>query len=155
MINEANTLDLDDLDDYQDVEIDPQEPQEPEPQEPQEPQEPNDEFDLTRELLTRQGISDINKIKFEEIRNTDLQRSLPYSVVGWFDYHFVEIEIELYVGEISVNITNNDGDSIIYESKCLCNNENFIIDISPLPSGLYIVYITINNTLYYGEITIE
>lgn len=97
----------------------------------------------------------VNKIKFEEIRNTDLQRSLPYSVVGWFDYHFVEIEIEQYVGEISVNITNNDGDSIIYESKYLCNNENLIIDISPLPSGLYIVYITINNTLYYGEITIE
>ena len=97
----------------------------------------------------------VNKIKFEEIRNTDLQRSLPYSVVGWFDNHFAEIEIEQYVGEISVNITNNDGDSIIYESKCLCNNENFIIDISSLPSGLYIVYITINNTLYYGEITIE
>ena len=66
MINEANTLDLDDLDDIQDVEIDPQEPQDPEPQEPQEPQEPNDDFDLTRELLTRQGISDINKIKFED-----------------------------------------------------------------------------------------
>lgn len=97
----------------------------------------------------------VNKIKFEEIRNTDLQRSLPYSVVGWFDYHFVEIEIEQYVGEISVNITNNDGDSIIYESKYLCNNENLIIDISSLHSGLYIVYITINNTLYYGEITIE
>ena len=97
----------------------------------------------------------VNKIKFEEIRNTDLQRSLPYSVVGWFDYHFVEIEIEQYVGEISVNITNNDGDSIIYESKYLCNNENLIIDISSLHSGLYIVYITINNRLYYGEITIE
>ena len=97
----------------------------------------------------------VNKIKFEEIRNTDLQRSLPYSVVGWFDYHFVEIEIDQYVGETNVLITNNDGDSIIYESKCLCNNENFIIDISSLPSGLYIVYITINNTLYYGEITIE
>ena len=67
MINEANTLDLDDLDDYQDVEIDDQqEPQEPEPQEPQEQEEPNDEFDLTRELLTRQGISDMNKIKFED-----------------------------------------------------------------------------------------
>lgn len=66
MINEANTLDLDDLDDIQDVEIDPQEPQDPEPQEPQEPQEPNDDFDLTKELLTRQGISDINKIKFED-----------------------------------------------------------------------------------------
>lgn len=97
----------------------------------------------------------VNKIKFEEIRNTDLQRSLPYSVVGWFDYHFVEIEIDQYVGETNVLITNNDGDSIIYESKYLCNNENFIIDISSLPSGLYIVYITINNTIYYGEITIE
>lgn len=66
MINEANTLDLDDLDDVQDVEIDSQEPQDTEPQEPQEPQEPNDDFDLTKELLTRQGISDINKIKFED-----------------------------------------------------------------------------------------
>lgn len=66
MINEANTLDLDDLDDIQDLEINPQEPQDPEPQEPQEPQEPNDDFDLTRELLTRQGISDMNKIKFED-----------------------------------------------------------------------------------------
>lgn len=66
MINEANALDLDDLDDIQDVEIDPQEPQDPEPQEPQEQQEPNDDFDLTRELLTRQGISDMNKIKFED-----------------------------------------------------------------------------------------
>ena len=75
MINEANTLDLDDLDDYQDVEIDPQEPQEPEPQEPQETQEPNDEFDLTRELLTRQGISDINKIKFEDESGAVVEKS--------------------------------------------------------------------------------
>lgn len=66
MINEANTLDLDDLDDIQDLEINSQEPQDSEPQEPQEPQEPNDDFDLTRELLTRQGISDMNKIKFED-----------------------------------------------------------------------------------------
>lgn len=66
MINEANTLDLDDLDDFQDPIIDEPEPQDPEPQEPQDPQEPTDEFDLTRELLTRQGISDMNKIKFED-----------------------------------------------------------------------------------------
>lgn len=66
MINEANTLDLDDLDDFQDPIIDEPEPQDPEPQEPQDPQEPIDEFDLTRELLTRQGISDMNKIKFED-----------------------------------------------------------------------------------------
>ena len=66
MINEANTLDLDDLDDVQDVEINVQEPQDSEPQEPQEPQEPNNDFDLTRELLIRQGISDMNKIKFED-----------------------------------------------------------------------------------------
>lgn len=66
MINEANTLDLDDLDDIQDPIIDEPEPQDPELQEPQDPQEPTDEFDLTRELLTRQGISDMNKIKFED-----------------------------------------------------------------------------------------
>ena len=66
MINEANTLDLDDLDDFQDPIIDEPESQDPEPQEPQDPQEPTDEFDLTRELLTRQGISDMNKIKFED-----------------------------------------------------------------------------------------
>lgn len=96
----------------------------------------------------------VNKIKFEEIRNTDLQRSLPYYVVGWFDNHSLEIEIDQYVGETNVRITNNDDYSIIYESKCLCDNENLIIDISSLPSGLYKVYITINNTLYYGEITL-
>lgn len=66
MTNEANTLDLDDLDDFQDPIIDEPEPQDSEPQEPQDPQEPTDEFDLTRELLTRQGISDMNKIKFED-----------------------------------------------------------------------------------------
>ena len=75
MINEANTLDLDDLDDIQDLEIDQQEPQDQEPQEPQESQEPNDEFDLTRELLTRQGISDINKIKFEDETGAVVERS--------------------------------------------------------------------------------
>ena len=75
MINEANTLDLDDLDDFQDPIIDEPEPQEPEPQEPQEPQEPTDEFDLTRELLTRQGISDINKIKFEDESGAVVEKS--------------------------------------------------------------------------------
>ena len=75
MINEANTLDLDDLDDYQDPIIDEPEPQEPEPQEPQDPQEPTDEFDLTRELLTRQGISDINKIKFEDESGAVVEKS--------------------------------------------------------------------------------
>lgn len=69
MINEANTLDLDDLDDYQDVEIDSTETQEEESQtqETQETEEQQtDDFDLTKELLTRQGISDMNKIKFED-----------------------------------------------------------------------------------------
>ena len=68
MINEANTLDLDDLD-YEDPITESSEEPEYEGQEPvveQEPDEQNAEFDLTRELLTRQGISDINKIKFED-----------------------------------------------------------------------------------------
>jgi hypothetical protein len=61
MINEANTLDLDDLDDIQDLETEVTE-------EPQEIIEETsaDEFDLTKELLLRQGINDINKIKFED-----------------------------------------------------------------------------------------
>ena len=75
MINEANTLDLDDLDDFQDPIIDEPEPQDPEPQEPQDPQEPTDEFDLTRELLTRQGISDMNKIKFEDESGAVVEKS--------------------------------------------------------------------------------
>ena len=68
MINEANTLDLDDLD-YEDPII--EQPEEPDyegeqPVVEQESSEQNDDFDLTRELLTRQGIVDINKIKFED-----------------------------------------------------------------------------------------
>jgi hypothetical protein len=51
MINEANTIDLDDLDDIQDPINDPQEPQDPEPDPVQTPA-PDDEFDLTKELLT-------------------------------------------------------------------------------------------------------
>ena len=62
MINEANTLDLDDLDDIQDTEDVSIE----ETNEPEEIEETVDDFDLTKELLIRQGISDINKIKFED-----------------------------------------------------------------------------------------
>lgn len=65
MINEANTIDLDDLDDIQDPINDPQEPQDPEPDPVQTPAL-DDEFDLTKELLTLQGISDMQKIKFED-----------------------------------------------------------------------------------------
>lgn len=65
MINEANTLDLDDLDDIQDPIIDSPDVSEVEDT-PQEPVENNDDFDLAKELLTLQGISDMNKIKFED-----------------------------------------------------------------------------------------
>ena len=65
MINEANTLDLDDLDDIQGQLTDLPEPNDPEPQDPDSGnQEPD--FDLTKELLSLQGISDMNKIKFED-----------------------------------------------------------------------------------------
>ena len=67
MINEANTLDLDDLDDIQDVNDDFQESQEFEYEDTQDSNESNDDdFDLAKELLTLQGISDMNKIKFED-----------------------------------------------------------------------------------------
>ena len=65
MINEASTLDLDDLDDIQDPIIETPDEEEFE-QEPSQPDEQNDDFDLAKELLTLQGISDMNKIKFED-----------------------------------------------------------------------------------------
>ena len=67
MINEANALDLDDLDDIQDMNDDSQESQEFEYEDTQDSNESNnDDFDLAKELLTLQGISDMNKIKFED-----------------------------------------------------------------------------------------
>lgn len=68
MINEANTLDLDDLDDVQDLVMDSpgSDDTTPHEEEPTEPDGQQDDFDLTKELLTRQGISDMNKIKFED-----------------------------------------------------------------------------------------
>ena len=75
MINEANTLDLDDLDmqdpiiespDDSDLELD---------DEPQEPVNQGDDFDLAKELLTLQGISDMNKIKFEDESGAVIEKS--------------------------------------------------------------------------------
>lgn len=67
MINDGNTLDIldfDDLEDYQDpVNVDP-DPVDPDKDEPS--GDSNDDFDLTKELLTLQGITDMNKIKFED-----------------------------------------------------------------------------------------
>ena len=67
MINEANAIDLEDLDDFEQDPIDEPGYQEPEP-EVEEPvrSEPDDDFDLTKELLALQGVSDMNKIKFED-----------------------------------------------------------------------------------------
>lgn len=72
MINEANAIDLEDLEeDIQDPVIDTPEP-EPEP----EPQgEPEGDFDLERELLSLQGISDMNKIKFEDESGAVVEKS--------------------------------------------------------------------------------
>ena len=68
MINEANTLDLDDLDDIQDPIKDSPDNVDTEPQPDIQPEPANndDDFDLTKELLSLQGISDMNKIKFED-----------------------------------------------------------------------------------------
>ena len=65
MINEANTLDLDDLDDIQDPINEPVDEENPSEVQEQEIED-SDDFDLTKELLALQGISDINKIKFED-----------------------------------------------------------------------------------------
>ena len=67
MINDVNTLDIPDFDDlegYQDPIVDEPDPVDPKGDEPS--GDPNDDFDLTKELLTLQGITDMNKIKFED-----------------------------------------------------------------------------------------
>ena len=67
MINDVNTLDIPDFDDlegYQDPIMDEPDPVDPKGDEPS--GDPNDDFDLTKELLTLQGITDMNKIKFED-----------------------------------------------------------------------------------------
>jgi hypothetical protein len=74
MINEANALDLDDLDDVQDLDIDSPEYEEPE-LEPEVTEEPETDFDLAKELLTLQGISDMNKIKFEDESGAVVEKS--------------------------------------------------------------------------------
>ena len=78
MINEANTLDLDDLDDIQDYVNDSPESHESDPDtgnDATEPDNQQDNFDLTRELLNLQGISDINKIKFEDESGAVIEKS--------------------------------------------------------------------------------
>ena len=67
MINDANAIDLEDLDDVEQDPIDEPGYQEPEP-DVEEPvrSEPDDDFDLAKELLALQGVSDMNKIKFED-----------------------------------------------------------------------------------------
>lgn len=75
MTNEANTLDLEDLDYGQDY-VDELEGQDTEPTvEPSEIQSTNDDFDITRELLSLQGISDMNKIKFEDESGAVVEKS--------------------------------------------------------------------------------
>ncbi len=75
MINEANTLDLDDLDDIQDQLTDSPDTQEPDHTQEIESDEQPDDFDLTKELLSLQGISDMNKIKFEDESGAVVEKS--------------------------------------------------------------------------------
>ena len=75
MINEANSIDLDDLDDIQDPIIETPGVPEPDDDEPQEPVAQDDDFDLAKELLTLQGISDMNKIKFEDESGAVIEKS--------------------------------------------------------------------------------
>lgn len=75
MINEANSIDLDDLDDIQDPIIETPGVPEPDDDEPQESVVQDDDFDLAKELLTLQGISDMNKIKFEDESGAVIEKS--------------------------------------------------------------------------------
>lgn len=72
MINDASAIDLPDLDDdIQDPVIENTE----EPSYLEEPVHTEDDFDLTKELLTLQGISDMNKIKFEDESGAVVEKS--------------------------------------------------------------------------------
>ena len=78
MINEANTIDLDDLDDIQDPITDtPEDVEDSHSEEIDESatNEQEDDFDLAKELLTLQGISDMNKIKFEDESGAVVEKS--------------------------------------------------------------------------------
>jgi hypothetical protein len=77
MINEANSIDLDDLDDFEQDLIDEPEysEQDPDPVIDSEPAGVEDDFDLAKELLTLQGISDMNKIKFEDESGAVVEKS--------------------------------------------------------------------------------
>jgi hypothetical protein len=75
MINEASAIDLDDLDDVQDLDIESPEYEEPELEPEVSPEESETDFDLAKELLTLQGISDMNKIKFEDESGAVVEKS--------------------------------------------------------------------------------
>ena len=75
MINEANALDLDDLEEIQDLDIDSPEYEEPVDEGTQDSVETESDFDLAKELLTLQGISDMNKIKFEDESGAVVEKS--------------------------------------------------------------------------------
>ena len=74
MINDASAIDLDDLDDVQDPVIESPEEPELEP-EPQVDPDPSDDFNLEKELLSLQGISDMNKIKFEDVSGAVVEKA--------------------------------------------------------------------------------
>ena len=79
MINEANTLDLDDLDDLSDFEQDLSDSSEysnsDNVNDSDSVSDDDVTFDLERELLALQGISDINKIKFEDESGAVVEKS--------------------------------------------------------------------------------
>ena len=73
MNNDAISLEVDDLDDIQESIIDS--PDYEESDNDYSEQVESDDFDLTKELLTLQGISDMNKIKFEDESGAMVEKS--------------------------------------------------------------------------------
>ena len=74
MVNEANSLDLEDLDDIQDYDLESSDPTESSDLIDDSQQE-SDDYNLTKELLSLQGISDMNKIKFEDESGAIVEKS--------------------------------------------------------------------------------
>ena len=151
MINEADSIYFDDLDDIQDDEMNLQEGNELQPDDDfsniEEPIQ-NDDFDLTKELLSLQGISDMNKIKFEDESGAVVEKSwdslsnneklmiLSHQEDPDTSLDAAEIELinqiresGLTPGQFIQNLQTSEPQPVTYEVDGMSDDELFCLDL--------------------------
>ena len=151
MINEADSIYFDDLDEIQDDEMNLQEGNELQPDDEfsniEEPTQDND-FDLTKELLSLQGISDMNKIKFEDESGAVIEKSwnalsnneklmiLSHQEDPDTSLDAAEIELinqiresGLTPGQFIQNLQTSEPQPITYEVDGMSDDELFCLDL--------------------------